>query len=55
MKLPKDNKKLQKTVRFNERGNHESQRESENDDNDNNQKIYASMEKMSGNEESSNR
>ena len=51
----KDNKKLRKTVRFNERGNHASQIYSEDSDNYNNQKIYASMAWMSGNDKSSSR
>ena len=46
-KPPKDNKKRQKQVRFNERSIRVSQKESKNFDNDNNQKIYVSMEKIS--------
>ena len=51
LKPPKDNKKRWKKVRFNEKGNRESQKESENRDNDNGQKIYASMSCMSDNDE----
>ena len=39
-------------VRFNERGNHALQKESENGDNNNGQNIYTSMAQMSGNDES---
>ena len=48
-KPPKYEKKRLKTVRFNEKGNCAPQKESENGDNDNEQKIYASMALMSGN------
>ena len=46
-KPPKDNEKRQKQVRFNERGN----RACDNGRNNSNQKIYASMARMSGNDE----
>ena len=55
LKPPKDNKKRQKNVRFNEIGNRESQKESENGDDDNDQYIYAYMARMYGNDESSSR
>ena len=42
-KPPKDNGKQQNQVRFNERGNHASQKEYENGDDDKDNKIYASM------------
>ena len=51
LKPPKDNKKRRKKVRFNERGNHASQKESENRENKNKQKIYAYMARMSDNDE----
>ena len=54
-KPPKDNKKRQKHVRFNKRGNCASQKESENGDDDYDQKIYVSTSRMSGNDKSSNR
>ena len=54
-KPPKDNNKLQKKVSFNERGNHASQKKSENGDDDKNQNIYAYMERMYGNDESFSR
>ena len=44
---PKDNEKRQKQVRFNERGN----RACNNSENKDDQKIYASMARMSGNDE----
>ena len=47
---PEDNKERQKKVRFNERGNYTPKKEYENGDNDNDQKIYAYMERMYGNE-----
>ena len=43
----KDNNKRKNTVRFNERSNRASQNESEDGDDDNDKKIYASMERMS--------
>ena len=42
-KPPKDNEKQQKQIRFSERGNRALQKEYDNSDNDNFQKIYASM------------
>ena len=48
-KPPKYNEKRWKTIRFNERGNSPSQRESDKGDYGKNQKIYASMALMSGN------
>ena len=54
-KPPKYNEKQQKQVRFNERGNFASQKESKDVDDDNDQKIYAYMARMSGNEESYSR
>ena len=48
-------KKRQKQVLLNERGNLVPQKESENGDNDNYQKIYAFMEYLSGNNKSSSR
>ena len=47
-KPPKDNEKRQKQVRLTERGNRASKNESNNSDNDNDQKIYASMAHISG-------
>ena len=47
---PKDNEKRQKQVRFNEKGN----RARDNGKNNDYHKIYASMARMSSNEESSN-
>ena len=44
---PKDNKKQQKQARFNEKGNCAC----DNDENNSDQKIYASMASMSGNDE----
>ena len=55
LKPPKDNKKWRNTVRLNERGNHASQKESENGNNDNDQNIHASMAQMSGSDRSSSR
>ena len=52
-KLHKYNKKLQKQVRFNERNNCAPQKEPENGDKYNYQKIYASMAQMYGNYKSS--
>ena len=49
-KPPKDLKKRQKTVCSSERRNRTFQKGSENGDNDNNRKIYASMAQMSGND-----
>ena len=48
-KFPKYNKKEGKQVRFIERGNRSSQKKCENVDNDNDQKIYAYMARMSDN------
>ena len=48
---PKENKKQQKQVRFNERGNHASQKKCDNGKSNNDQKIYASMARMSNNDE----
>ena len=48
-KPPKDNEKRQKQVRFNEKGNCAC----DNGENDDNQKIYASMVRMSSNDERS--
>ena len=55
LKLPKDNKKRKNQVHFNERGVCVSQKESDNSDDDNDQKIYASMARISGNEKCSSR
>ena len=55
LKPPKYEKKRQNQVCFNERGNCSPQKESENGDNDNNQKIYAYMARMSVNDQSSGR
>ena len=52
-KPPKDNKKEQKTVFFNERCNRAFQKEFDNGDNDKDKKIYEFMARMSGNNESS--
>ena len=49
-KLPKDNQKRQKQVRFSERVNCASQKEYNNGENNNDQKIYASMACMSDND-----
>ena len=46
---PKDNNKRRNKFRFNERVDCVSQKESDNGDNYNNQKIYAYMEQISGN------
>ena len=46
-KPPKDSKKRQKQVRFNEKGNHAC----DNGKNDSDQKIYASMARMYDNDE----
>ena len=46
----KDNKKQQKQFSSTERGNRALQKEYDNDDNDNDQKIYASMAHMYDNE-----
>ena len=54
-KPPKDNEKQRKTVRFNEKCNCAQQKESEDGDHDNYQKIYESMTRMSGNDESYSR
>ena len=54
-KPPKDNEKRQKQVRLTERGNRASKKESNNSDNDNDQKIYASMAHISGKDWSSSR
>ena len=54
-KPPKDNQKLRKKVRFSERGNSASQKERDTGDNDNDQKIYAYMARMSGNDKSPSR
>ena len=55
LKPPMDKKKWLKQVRFNERGNRALQNECENGDYDNNQKIYASMARMSDNDNISSR
>ena len=52
MKPPKENEKRRKKVRFSERDNCESQKERDNGDNKNKQKLYASMAPMSDNDES---
>ena len=46
-KPPKDNDKRRKQIRFNEKGN----RSCDNNKNNSDQKIYASMARMSGNDE----
>ena len=46
-KLPKENEKRQKQVRFNEKGNLEC----DNGENKSDQKIYSSLARMSGNDE----
>ena len=46
-KPPKDNKKRQKQVSFNEKGNRACDNSKDNDDN----KIYASMARMSSDDE----
>ena len=51
LKQPKDNYKQQNQVCFSERANCSSQKECDNDKNNNYQKIYTSMERMSNNEE----
>ena len=48
-KPPKDNEKRRKQVRFNEKGNHAC----DNGENNNDHKIYASMARMSSNDERS--
>ena len=50
-KPPKENEKQRKQVRFNERGKRVSQIKCNNGENNNDQKIYASMSQMSGNDE----
>ena len=55
LKPPKYNKNKRKKVSFNERGNCASQKEFEGSDDNNDQKIYASMARMSGNDKSSGR
>ena len=47
MNVPKENKKWQKKVRFNKKDNCACN----NGENNNNQKIYLSMARMSGNDE----
>ena len=54
-KPPKDNEKRQKKVFFIEKGNHTYHKECENGKNGNDQKIYAYMERISGNDESPSR
>ena len=54
-KPPKYNGEQRNTVRFNEMGNRAPQKESGGGDDDNYQKIYVSMARMSGNENSSRR
>ena len=49
-KPSKDNEKQRKQVRFNDRVSLSSQKESKNGDNYNDQKIYADMSWMSGND-----
>ena len=51
----KENEKRQRQVRFSERGNHASQEECNNGDNNNYQKIYAYMARMSDNDKSLSR
>ena len=48
---PKENYKCKKQVCFNEKGNRASQKECKNGENNNDQKIYASMARMSDNNE----
>ena len=50
-KPPKDNERWRNQVRLRERGNHALQKECENVDNYNYQKIYAYMVRRSGNDE----
>ena len=50
-KPPKYNNKQWKQVRFSERGNRVLQKELDNGDNDNDQKIYLYMAQVSGNDE----
>ena len=54
-KPPKDDKKRRNNNRFNERGNFASQKYSKDGDDDNDQKVYAYMACMSGNDEISSR
>ena len=54
-KPPKYKEKQRNQIRFKERGNCASQTEFQNGNNDNDQKIYASMARMSGNYEISSR
>ena len=49
-KPPKDDDKRWNNARFNERGNHALQKESDDGDDDNDEKIYEYMVPMSGNE-----
>ena len=51
IKAPKDNEKQRKQIRFNERSFRASQKECDNSENNNDQKIYASMARMSDNDE----
>ena len=55
LKPHKDSKKQQKKVCFNERYNCASQKDPKNGDDDNNQKMYASMSQMSDIDEISSR
>ena len=50
-KPSKGNEKLQKKVSLSERGNCASQKECDNGENENNKKIYASIARMSDNDE----
>ena len=52
-KPPKWNKKRKNKVSFSERGNCASQKECDNGENNKNQKIYASMARMSDNDKCS--
>ena len=54
-KTPKDKNKQRKQVSFSERGNRALHKECKNGDNYNDQKIYASMIRMSDNDESPSR
>ena len=54
-KPPKDNKKWRKQVRLSERGNRTLQKECNNGDNDNDQKIYTYMACLSDNDENPSR
>ena len=50
-----ENEKCRKQVKFNEKGDFESQKECDNDKNNNDQKIYAYMARMSDNDKCSSK